>query len=89
MLSEYLNKFQEKGEVYLRVKAAPGSVKTMVKQIMDDDTIKIDVAAAPEKGRANHELTKYLAKEFAVNKNNIKIISGAGERIKLIKVFNK
>lgn len=75
-----------KGEAYLAVKAVPGSAKTEFREIMADDTYKIAVAAAPEKGKANTELIKFLACEFEVSKNQIMIISGAGERTKLIKI---
>lgn len=78
--------FNKKGEIYLRIKVSPSSPATIVKQVLDDETIKIDIVAHPEKGKANQELIKFLAKEFVVSKNNIKIISGAGEKLKLIKI---
>ncbi len=53
---------------------------------MEDNTVKIDVAARPVKGKANKELIKFLAKEFDVMEENVIIISGAGEKTKLIKV---
>lgn len=55
---------------------------------MADETIKIDVAILPIKGRANQELIEFLAKEFEVRKNNVKIIKGVGEKNKLIKIFS-
>ena len=76
----------DKGEVYLRLKARPGAPKTEFKAIMDDETIKVDVAAAPENGRANEELVAWLAKELGVEKSAVKVISGAGDRLKLIKI---
>lgn len=76
-----------KGEAYLALKVIPGSAKTEFREIMADGTYKLAIAAAPEKGKANTELIKFLAKEFRVLKNQIIIISGAGERTKLIKVI--
>lgn len=87
MLNNYKDLLTKKGEVYLRIKASPGSPRTKVTGILDDETIKIDVAAQAQKGKANKELIKYLAKEFMVNKNDVKIISGARERLKLIKII--
>lgn len=78
-----------KGEAYLRIKVRPGAVKTAVRGTLETEegqTIKIDVAALPEKGRANEELVRYLARELSIAKDKIKIISGAGERVKLIKI---
>lgn len=88
MLSKYKQLLKEKGELYLRVKARPGAAENAVREITDDETVKIDVAAPPAKGKANKELVEFLAKNFAVSKNNVKIISGAASRIKLIKIIN-
>ena len=87
MLEEYVEKFNKNKEVYLRIKGRPGAAKTEIKEILDDDTIKITIAAAPEKGKANQELIKFLSKTFAVDKNNVKILSGKSEKIKLIKII--
>ncbi len=82
-ITDVLNK---KGEVYLRIKALPGSDKSEFLGIMADDTIKIAVKARAEKGQANIELIKFLAKETGVSRDSVKIISGAGARMKLIKI---
>ena len=87
MFFEFKKLFLEKGEVYLRVKVRPNAAKTLAKEVMADETVKIDLAAAPVKGKANQELIKFLAKEFVVSKDNVKIISGAGERVKLVKII--
>ncbi len=79
--------FLEKGGIYLRVKVRPNAAKTCFKEIMADETIKIDLSAAPVKGKANKELIKFLAREFELYENNVKIISGAGDRIKLVKIL--
>lgn len=87
MLLKFKRQLKEKGEIYLRVKVRPGAAKNVIKEITDDETIKIDIAAPPAKGKANRELVKFLAKNFAVSKNNVKIISGAVSRTKLIKII--
>jgi len=87
MLEKYRQILTAKGEVYLRIKARPGAPKTEFKAIMDDETIKMDVAAPAESGRANEALIAWLAKELGVNKTDIKVISGAGERLKLVKII--
>ena len=72
--------------IYLRIKVIPKSAKNQVVDIMDDETIKIRIKAAPEKGRANAELIKFLSEELGVLEKNILIISGVHEPLKLIKV---
>lgn len=86
MLNNFKNKLNKNKELYLRIKANPGMSRTEIKEILEDETIKINIAASPEKGKANQELIKFLAKDFQVNKDNIKIISGAGDKLKLIKI---
>lgn len=87
MLEQYRQILEDKGEAYLRVKVRPGAPRTELKAVMADETIKIDIAAAPENGRANEELLAFLAKEFQLDKKAVRILSGAGDRLKLIKVI--
>lgn len=89
MLAIFFKKFNRAGEIYLRIKVRPGASKSLVKKIINDQDgpiVKIDIAAPAVKGKANNELIRFLAREFGANKNNIKILSGAGERIKLVKI---
>ena len=86
MLAKFKKLYQKNGEVYLRIKVRPGAAKTGFKEIMADDTVKIDLAAAPVKGKANQELIKFLAGQFNAKAGSVKIISGAGERVKLVKI---
>lgn len=91
MLNKYIKKLEDKAEIYIRIKARPGANATAIKGIMDTpdgETVKIDVAAPAEKGKANEELVKFLAICFSVAKTAVKIISGAGEKVKLIKIQN-
>lgn len=87
MLEKYSKNLADNKEIYLRVKVLAGAGKTEFIEEMADGTLKIAVAAIPEKGKANLALIKFLAKELGADKNEIKIISGAGERLKLIKII--
>jgi len=92
MLSTYVAQLAKKGEVYLKIKARPGAQATALKGIIeapDGETIKIDVAAPAEKNKANQELIKFLSICFSVAKTAVKIISGAGEKVKLIKISSR
>lgn len=71
---------------YLRIKVLPKSPKNEVVEILDDETIKIRIKAVPERGKANAELIKFLSKELSVPRNNISIISGKTDQLKLIKI---
>jgi len=86
ILDEYLENLANNKEVFLKVKVLPGAGKTVFIGLMSDGTIKVAVAAQPDKGKANLELIKFLANELKVYKYQVKIISGLTERIKLIKI---
>lgn len=86
MLEQYIKNLADNKEIYLRIKVLPGAGKTEFVEEMMDGTLKIAVAAVPERGKANLELIKYLSKAFGVAKGGVKIISGAGGRLKLIKI---
>lgn len=87
MLKKYLAKLDKNHELYLRVKVRPSSPKNEVKEVMADDTIKINIAAKPINNRANEELKKFLGKILDVSSSRIKIISGKSESLKLIKII--
>jgi hypothetical protein len=87
MINKFLKQLTEKGEVYLRVKVHPNSSTNEITEIMADETVKINIAAKPVQGKANQELVKFLAQKLGASKTNIKIISGTGEKIKLLKII--
>lgn len=86
MLQHWQEQLHTAGEVYLRIKVRPQAAATAVKSVLADETIKIDVAAVPQRNKANEELVRFLAHEFGVAKENVSIISGKAESLKLIKV---
>lgn len=87
MLTNFIEIFKNKGEIYLRIKVRPGSSFNTVKEVMADETIKIDIKAPAQKGKANKELIKFLAEIFHIAQGGIKILSGASDRTKLIKLI--
>jgi len=52
-----------------------------------DGMLKVKVSAAPEKGKANQCLIKYLANKLSVKKNAVSILSGQSSPIKHIQVM--
>lgn len=75
---------------YLRIKVIPKSPKNEIVEILEDqehgETIKIRIKAAPEKNKANLELIKFLSETYQVPRENIAIISGQKEQLKLIRI---
>ena len=87
MLEKYLKNLENKGEIYLRIKVRPGATRSEIREVRDDDTLKIDIKAPAENNRANEELIRFLSQEFSTTKDQIRILSGAGERTKLVKII--
>ena len=50
------------------------------------EMLKVKVSAAPEKGKANQCLIKFLAEQLGVKKNAVSIISGTTSPVKHVKV---
>ncbi len=63
----------------------PNAARTKIDGLYGD-RIKIRVAAAPEKGKANRELISLISEITGVAKKKIRIISGAASNYKKIQV---
>ena len=68
----------------LRVKVIPRSAKTEIAGTMADGTVKIRIAAPPEKGKANDELIRFLAAHYGVSR--VEIISGHTASLKMVRL---
>lgn len=86
MISLLRNSLHESGVVDFEVKVRPGAAATRMKEMLENGVYKFDVAAAPEDGKANAELIRFLAEEFGVAKTNIEILSGQSSPLKRIRV---
>jgi len=50
------------------------------------DFIKVKIKAAPEKGKANQELSRFLAEELGVSRDAVQILTGHSGRRKTISI---
>ena len=74
------------GGVVFIAKVVPGSSKTTICGLLNG-MLKIKIAAAPQKGKANKHLIEFLAKLLGVKKNCIRIISGKTSTVKSVQVL--
>lgn len=74
--------------IEVRVRIVPGSSRTQIVGTLDD-MLKIKVAAPPEKGKANQSLISFLAKRLGVKKNDINILSGSTNPVKMLSITGK
>ena len=84
--NQLFDEFAQTGRLTLRIKVIPKSAENAIIGFLDEETLKIRIAATPEKGKANAELQKFLANEFAIPKENVTILSGASDPLKLIRL---
>ena len=74
------------GGVVFTAKIIPGSSGRTRISGLYNGMLKIKVSAAPEKGKANQNLVKFLADKLEVKKNDITIISGQTNPVKQIRI---
>jgi uncharacterized protein (TIGR00251 family) len=72
--------------VTLRVKVIPRSAKSEITGTMADGTLKIKIAAPPEKGKANEALCAFLARHYGVPRAAVTIVSGHAAALKVVRV---
>lgn len=74
------------GTLTLKIKVIPKSPRSEIAGQLADGTLKIRIAAPPEKGRANDELCLFLARKYNVPVANVEILSGATSQKKLVRI---
>jgi uncharacterized protein (TIGR00251 family) len=70
----------------VRVKAIPRSARTEAAGELSDGTLKVKIAAPPEKGKANEELCRFLAGHYGVARSAVSIVSGHTSGLKLVRI---
>jgi uncharacterized protein len=70
----------------LTVKVTPRAKRTEFAGEMADGSLKVRVAAAPEDGKANLELRRFLAGEYGVALADVEIVAGAGSTRKVVRI---
>ena len=53
---------------------------------VDGEFITVGLSSLPEKGKANRELIRKLAKRFDTSPSNVKIVSGFKSRRKVVEI---
>jgi uncharacterized protein (TIGR00251 family) len=68
-------------DLAVQVRAGRTAVTTPVA-----DRIRIRIAAAPVDDRANAELVRFLAAEFGVRREHVRLLKGASSRSKSVRI---
>lgn len=70
-------------DLILFIKVIPKSRKSEIVG-WENEELKIRIAAPPDKGQANEELIRFLAKSLGIGKSRVKLLSGDTSRHKKI-----
>ncbi len=85
-LAKLVPQLRAQGKLLLRVKVTPKSGRSQVAGWLADGTLKVRLQAAPERGKANAELCRLLARELGVARENVRIVSGEGSPLKQVRI---
>ena len=80
------DRLHSEGTVTFPVRVRPGAAQTACTGMLADGSLKIAVAAAPEDGKANALLTRFLALQFGVRPAQVEIITGSTGRRKIVRI---
>ena len=69
--------------VILRLRCRPGRARTSAVGV-HDGAVRLDVGAAPEKGRANREVLSWLARALGVDRDRLRVTAGETTRDKSV-----
>ena len=68
----------------LRVKVKPGSPRNRIRGFDPRGTLRVEIQAPPQEGRANRELIRFLARKLELPQDAIILKAGAKSREKLL-----
>jgi len=69
----------------LKLKVIPASSRNTVSGWLDD-TLKIQVTAAPERGKANKAVVTLLCKALGLPRNAVRVLQGETSQLKVVEI---
>lgn len=72
--------------ILLAVKVTTRAARSEVIGVGEDGSLRVRIAAVPEKGKANEELRSLLSRYFGVSKSNVELVSGETSTHKRIRI---
>jgi uncharacterized protein len=73
-------------DILLAVKVTPRASRSEITGFGEDGSLRVRIAAVPEKGKANEELRSLLSRYFGVARSNIQIVSGETASHKRVRI---
>lgn len=72
--------------IELKVRVTPGSRRTRISGRLGD-RLKLSVAVAPERGRANRAVCELLAAELGIANSSVTVVHGLTSRDKVVRIL--
>lgn len=70
----------------ITVRVRPHAKRTQIREMMSDGSMKVDLSAPAEHGKANAELIRFLSEEFKVPGSHVELLSGQTSRKKTVRI---
>ncbi len=86
MLHDLQAKLQSEGKIDVLVRVRPLASRSSITGILEDGSMKVEIAAPAEGGKGNGVLAIVLGEAFGVGAARVKILSGKSARLKLVRV---
>jgi uncharacterized protein (TIGR00251 family) len=83
---EYRKKLQAEGSVTIELRVRPNAKQTRVTATMDDGSVKVELAALAEGGKANEALVHFLSESLGVPSSCVELLRGHGSRRKIVRI---
>jgi len=85
-MEELKQRLAGEGKLRLSIRVIPKSPKTEWAGQREDGAYKVRLNAVPEKGKANEELIRFLAREFGVGRDQVEVVAGATSQNKMVRI---
>lgn len=86
VLTKFRQQLAQEGKIDVLIRARPHAAKSQLIDVLDDGSLKIDIAAPAEEGKGNAVLAKFIGELFEVPSSRVKILSGKAARLKLVRI---
>lgn len=86
MIDLLKQRLESDGRIEFMVRVRPHAAQSRFVDVLEDGSLKLDIAAPAEEGKGNAALMKLLGELFGVAPVQVKILSGKSARLKLIRI---
>lgn len=86
VIEDFQRRLQAEGSVVVPLKVTPRARRTEWLGVLANGTLKLGVAAVPEDGRANEAVLRFVADEFGVARDCVRLVAGLASTRKWVAI---